>query len=83
MTLGGTGKERGDRHPKVRSGVLLGAGAKVLGNVEIGEGAKVGAGSVVLKDVPPHTSVAGVPAKMIGKTHEVSPALGMCQQFDE
>lgn len=83
VTLGGTGKERGDRHPKVRSGVLLGAGAKVLGNVEIGEGAKVGAGSVVLKDVPPHTSVAGVPAKMIGKTHEVSPALGMCQQFDE
>ena len=52
VTLGGTGKERGDRHPKVRSGVLLGAGAKILGNVEIGTGAKVGAGSVVLKDVP-------------------------------
>lgn len=60
VTLGGTGKDRGDRHPKVRSGVLLGAGAKILGNVEIGEGAKVGAGSVVLKDMPPHTSVAGV-----------------------
>lgn len=82
VTLGGTGKDRGDRHPKVRSGVLLGAGAKVLGNVEIGEGAKVGAGSVVLKDVPPHTSVAGVPAVVIGKTSEVSPALGMCHKLD-
>lgn len=83
VTLGGTGKDRGDRHPKVRSGVLLGAGAKILGNVEIGEGAKVGAGSVVLKDVPPHTSVAGVPAMVIGKTSDVSPALGMCHQLDE
>jgi len=82
VTLGGTGKDRGDRHPKVRSGVLLGAGAKILGNVEIGEGAKVGAGSVVLKDVPPHTSVAGVPAQIIGKASEVSPALGMCHNFD-
>ena len=83
VTLGGTGKERGDRHPKVRSGVLLGAGAKILGNVEIGEGAKVGAGSVVLKDVPPHTSVAGVPAKRIGKTTEESPALDMCHNLDD
>lgn len=82
VTLGGTGKERGDRHPKVRSGVLLGAGAKILGNVEIGAGAKVGAGSVVLKDVPPHTSVAGVPAQIIGKASEVSPALGMCHNID-
>lgn len=82
VTLGGTGKDRGDRHPKVRSGVLLGAGAKILGNVEIGEGAKVGAGSVVLKDVPPHTSVAGVPAQVIGKASEVSPALGMCHELD-
>jgi len=82
VTLGGTGKDRGDRHPKVRSGVLLGAGAKILGNVDIGEGAKVGAGSVVLKDVPPHTSVAGVPAEVIGKASEVSPALGMCQDFE-
>ena len=81
VTLGGTGKERGNRHPKVRSGVLLGAGAKILGNVEIGEGAKVGAGSVVLKDVPPHTSVAGVPAQIIGKASEVSPALGMCHHI--
>ncbi len=82
VTLGGTGKDRGDRHPKVRSGVLLGAGAKVLGNVEIGEGAKVGAGSVVLDSVPPHTSVAGVPARILGATKDVSPALGMCQRFD-
>jgi serine O-acetyltransferase len=83
VTLGGTGKERGDRHPKVRSGVLLGAGAKILGNVEIGQGAKVGAGSVVLKDVPEHTSVAGVPAQVIGKASEVSPALRMCQTFED
>lgn len=83
VTLGGTGKVRGDRHPKVRSGVLLGAGAKVLGNVVIGEGAKVGAGSVVLKDVPPHTSVAGVPAAIIGKTKDASPAYGMCQDFNQ
>lgn len=82
VTLGGTGKERGDRHPKVRSGVLLGAGAKILGNVEIGAGAKVGAGSVVLKDVPPHVSVAGVPAKIIGKTQAPSPAHDMCHQLD-
>ena len=77
VTLGGTGKDRGDRHPKIRSGVLIGAGAKILGNVEIGEGARIGAGSVVLKDVPPHTSVAGVPAKELGKVQEASPALGM------
>ena len=57
-------------------------GAKILGNVEIGEGAKVGAGSVVLDSVPPHTSVAGVPAKIIGKTKDISPALGMCHKLD-
>jgi serine O-acetyltransferase len=66
VTLGGTGKERGDRHPKVRHGVLIGAGAKILGNVEIGACARVGAGSVVLADVPPHMTVAGVPAKVVG-----------------
>lgn len=66
VTLGGTGKERGDRHPKVRHGVLIGAGAKILGNVEIGQYARVGAGSVVLQDVPPHVTVAGVPAKIVG-----------------
>ncbi len=67
VTLGGTGKDRGDRHPKIRSGVLIGAGAKILGNVEIGEGARVGASSVVLGDVPPRVSVAGVPAKIVGE----------------
>lgn len=78
VTLGGTGKDRGDRHPKVRSGVLLGAGAKILGNVEIGEGSKIGAGSVVLKDVPAHVSVAGVPAKIVAKMSVPTPAHDMC-----
>ncbi len=66
VTLGGTGKECGDRHPKIRRGVLLGAGAKVLGNIEVGEGSKVGAGSIVLEDVPPYTTVVGVPARPVG-----------------
>lgn len=77
VTLGGTGKSRGDRHPKIRSGVLVGAGAKILGNITIGEGAKIGAGSVVLKDVAPHTSVAGVPAVVIGRASVDAPALDM------
>ncbi len=77
VTLGGTGKDRGDRHPKIRSGVLIGAGAKILGNVEVGEGARVGASSVVLADVPPHVSVAGVPSKVVGKVTEDSPSLAM------
>jgi serine O-acetyltransferase len=79
VTLGGSGKQTGDRHPIVRSGVLLGAGAKVLGRVEIGEGAKVGAGSVVLNDVSPHTTVAGVPAQVVGVSREDAPALEMDQ----
>ena len=66
VTLGGTGKETGDRHPKIRRGVLLSVGAKVLGNIEVGEYSRVGAGSVVLKPVPPHCTVAGVPARVIG-----------------
>lgn len=66
VTLGGTGKARGDRHPKVRHGVLIGAGAKLLGNIEIGGCAKIGAGSVVLDDVPPNTTVVGVPARVVG-----------------
>jgi serine O-acetyltransferase len=65
VTLGGTGAERGDRHPKIMKGVLLGAGAKVLGNVTIGEYAKVASGSVVLKDVPPGCTAAGVPARLV------------------
>lgn len=77
VTLGGTGKTRGDRHPKVRSGVLIGAGAKILGNIEIGTCAKVGAGSVVLEDVPAHTTVAGVPAKIVGEATEAEPCLDM------
>ena len=77
VTLGGTGKETGDRHPKVRAGVLIGAGAKLLGNVEIGAGAKVGAGSVVLGDVPAHRTVVGVPAEVVGTPESESPALTM------
>ncbi|MGQ0633287.1 MAG: serine O-acetyltransferase [Planctomycetaceae bacterium] len=81
VTLGGTGKEIGDRHPKVRRGVLIGAGAKVLGNVEIGEGAKIGAGSVVLDAVPAHRTVAGVPARIVGRPEVEAPALEMDQAF--
>lgn len=81
VTLGGTGKEVGARHPIVRSGVLIGAGAKILGRVEIGEGAKIGAGSVVLKDVAPHKTVAGVPAEVVGESAEENPALAMDQSL--
>ncbi|AKH70489.1 serine O-acetyltransferase [Spongiibacter sp. IMCC21906] len=80
VTLGGTGKADGDRHPKVADGVLIGAGAKILGNIHIGEGAHVGAGSVVLKDVPAHTMVRGVPAKVVGKPDCDNPALSMNHQ---
>lgn len=81
VTLGGTGKERGDRHPKVRRGVLIGAGAKILGNIEIGMGAKVAAGSVVLRDVPPRTTVAGIPARVVGRCTVAEPALEMDATF--
>lgn len=81
VTLGGTGKETGDRHPKVRQGVLIGAGAKVLGNVEIGEGAKIGAGSVVLDSIPAHCTAAGVPAKIVSRTAGRNPAQEMDQVF--
>jgi len=74
VTLGGTGKEHGARHPVVKSNVLIGAGAKILGRVTIGEGAKIGAGSVVLRDVPPHTTVVGVPAQIIGEIDDSNPA---------
>lgn len=79
VTLGGTGKEHGDRHPKVREGVMIGAGAKVLGNVELGAGAKIGAGSVVLEDVPAHTTVVGVPARVVGAPSCEKPSLDMDQ----
>ncbi len=82
VTLGGTGREGGDRHPKIGRGVMIGAGAKVLGNIKVGEGAKIGAGSVVLKDVPPHTTVAGVPAKVVSFPPESFPALTMDQSLD-
>jgi len=81
VTLGGTGKECGDRHPKIREGVLIGAGAKVLGNIEVGPGAKIGAGSVVLESVPPHTTVAGVPAKVVGTPRTDKPSLDMNQNI--
>ena len=83
VTLGGTGKECGDRHPKVRCGVMIGAGAKILGNIEIGEGAKVGAGSVVLADVAAHTTVVGNPARRVGTPRHEQPALDMDQSFDQ
>jgi serine O-acetyltransferase len=81
VTLGGTGKETGDRHPKVRRGVLIGAGAKILGNIEVGRGAKVGAGSVVLRNVPPHATVAGIPARVVGRCTVPEPALEMDSTF--
>jgi len=79
VTLGGTGKERGDRHPKIREGVMIGAGAKILGNIEVGKGASVAACSVVLQDVAPHTTVAGVPARVVGKPKSDVPAKEMDQ----
>ena len=79
VTLGGTGKEQGDRHPKVGRGVMIGAGAKILGNIRIGEGAIVGAGSVVLRDVPAHTTVVGVPARVVGRPQMEMPSLDMDQ----
>lgn len=82
VTLGGTGKVTGDRHPIIRSGVLIGAGAKILGRVEIGTKAKIGAGSVVLDDVPAHTTVAGVPAIVVGQGQGKNPALEMDQQLN-
>ncbi len=81
VTLGGTGKVYTDRHPKIGNGVLLGAGSKVLGNIRIGDEARVGSGSVVLSDVPARCSVAGVPAKPVGGAC-MKPAQTMDQKFD-
>jgi serine O-acetyltransferase len=81
VTLGGTGKEDGDRHPKIRNGVLIGAGAKILGNIEIGNCARIAAGSVVLKPVPNNVTVAGVPAKVIGEALCAEPSRTMDQLF--
>jgi serine O-acetyltransferase len=79
VTLGGTGNERGDRHPKIGSGVMLGAGAKVLGNTRVGDCVRVAAGSVVLQDVPARRTVAGVPAHEIGPAGCEEPAVVMDQ----
>jgi len=83
VTLGGTGKETGDRHPKIRRGVLIGAGAKILGNIEIGHCTKVAAGSVVVKPVPPNKTVAGVPARIIGEAGCNEPSRAMDQLLSE
>ncbi|ABA78642.1 MULTISPECIES: serine O-acetyltransferase [Cereibacter] len=77
VTLGGTGKEDGDRHPKIGNGVLIGAGAKVLGNIHVGHCSRIAAGSVVLQDVPPCTTVAGVPARVVGEAGCAQPAVTM------
>ena len=83
VTLGGTGKEAGDRHPKIRRGVLIGAGAKILGNIEIGHCARIAAGSVVLKSVPNNKTVAGVPAKVIGEAGCPEPSRSMNHFFHD
>jgi len=83
VTLGGTGKQAGDRHPKVRDGVLIGSSAKVLGNIEIGACARIAAGSVVLKPVPAYATVAGVPAKVMGVAETDEPARSMDQTLHD
>jgi len=83
VTLGGTGKEAGDRHPKVRRGAMIGAGAKILGNIEVGENARVAAGSVVLRDVPAYSTVAGVPAKVVRTTTPGEPSRSMDQDLSD
>ena len=83
VTLGGTGKQDGDRHPKIRRGVMIGAGAKILGNIEVGACARIAAGSVVLKSVPPNMTVAGVPARVVGEAGCAEPARAMDQMLHD
>jgi serine O-acetyltransferase len=83
VTLGGTGKEHEDRHPKIRQGVMIGAGAKILGNIEVGRCARIAAGSVVIKTVPNNVTVAGVPAKVVGEAGCLEPSRTMDQLFYE
>lgn len=83
VTLGGTGKAGGDRHPKIGDGVLIGAGAKVLGNIRVGNCSRIAAGSVVLAEVPPCKTVAGVPARIVGEAGCDQPALSMDHRLDE
>jgi serine O-acetyltransferase len=79
VTLGGTGKEDGDRHPKIADGVLIGAGAKILGNIHVGQCSRIAAGSVVLQDVPRNKTVAGVPARVVGEAGCSQPSVTMDQ----
>ena len=81
VTLGGTGKEHDDRHPKIRRGVMIGAGAKILGNIEVGHCARIAAGSVVIKPVPNNVTVAGVPAKVVGEAGCAEPSRTMDQML--
>lgn len=81
VTLGGTGKEEQDRHPKIGNGVLIGAGAKVLGNIRIGDCTRIAAGSVVLMDIPACKTVAGVPARIVGEAGCAQPSVSMDQTF--
>lgn len=83
VTLGGTGKCEGDRHPKIGDGVLIGAGAKVLGNISVGKCSRIASGSVVLKDVPPRSTVAGVPARVVGEAGCSQPSVNMDQLLGE
>ncbi|MDE2789317.1 MAG: serine O-acetyltransferase [Paracoccaceae bacterium] len=83
VTLGGTGKTDGDRHPKIENGVLIGAGAKVLGNIRVHFCSRIAAGSVVLRDVPPRKTVAGVPARIVGDTDCDQPSKTMDQLLRE
>ena len=83
VTLGGTGNEAGDRHPKIGRGVMIGAGAKILGNIEVGHCARIAAGSVVVKAVPHNTTVAGVPAKVIGESGCAEPSRTMDQMLND
>ena len=83
VTLGGTGKEEEDRHPKIDDGVLIGAGAKVLGNIHVGHCSRIAAGSVVLHDVPPKSTVAGVPARVVGEAGCTTPSITMDQLLAE
>ena len=83
VTLGGTGKEDGDRHPKIGDGVLIGAGAAILGNIRVGHCSRVAAGSVVLEDVPPCKTVAGVPARIVGEAGCAEPSKTMDHRLSD
>ncbi|MDB9724596.1 serine O-acetyltransferase [bacterium] len=83
VTLGGSGCKGGSRHPHIGNGVMISAGSKILGNISVGDGVKIGAGSLVLDDVPAHVTVAGVPAKIVGRPSEKAPALEMDQHLEQ